>query len=99
MTILLRAAALFALLASTAVSAAPPQGSGTAWEIVADLTTEIGARLDGSQREAAAREWAVARLNRLGFKNVHIEPFTIAGFVRGAESAQLTGPFPHNRPY
>ena len=91
----LRAAALFALLASTAVSAAPPQGSGTAWDIVADLTTEIGARLDGSPREAAAREWAVARLNRLGFKNVHIEPFIILGFVRGAESAQLTGPYPH----
>ena len=97
MTNLLRAAALSALFASTAVSAAPsPQGSGTAWDIVADLTTEIGARLDGSPREAAAREWAAARLTKLGFKNVHTEPFTIPGFVRGAESAQLTGPYPHN---
>mgnify|MGYP006866153095 CR=1 FL=1 len=31
-----------------------PAGSGTAWEIVADLTTEIGQRLAGSPREAAA---------------------------------------------
>ena len=90
-----RAAALSALLLSTAANASPPQGSGVAWDIVADLTTEIGARLDGSPREAAARDWAVVRLNSLGFKNVHIEPFTIPGFVRGAESAQLTGPYPH----
>jgi hypothetical protein len=91
----LRAVALSALLASTAANAAPPQGSGTAWDIVADLTTEIGARLDGSPREAAARDWAVVRLTSLGFKNVHVEPFTIPGFVRGAESARLTGPYPH----
>ena len=96
MTNLLRAAALSALLLSTAANAAPPQGSGVAWDIVADLTTEIGARLDGSPREAAARDWAVARLTLLGFKNVQVEPFTIPGFVRGAESARLTGPYPHN---
>ena len=96
MTNLLRAAALSALVAATSAPAAPPQGSGIAWDIVADLTTEIGARLDGSPREAAARDWAVARLGRLGFKNVHAEPFTIPGFVRGAESAQLTAPYPHN---
>ncbi len=90
----LRAAALAALLLSTAATAAPPQGSGTAWDIVADLTTEIGQRLDGSPREAAARDWAVQRLTALGFKNVHIETFPILGFVRGAETAQLTGPYP-----
>ena len=95
MTILLRAAALSALVIASSVSAAPPQGSGTAWDIVADLTTEIGARLDGSPREAAAREWATARLSKLGFKNVHIEPFAITGFVRGAETASLTAPYPH----
>jgi carboxypeptidase Q len=91
----LRAAALSAMLLSTAATASPPQGSGTAWDIVADLTTEIGQRLDGSPREAAARDWAVQRLNALGFKNVHIETFPIVGFVRGAETAQLTAPYPH----
>ena len=91
----LRAAALAAFLLSTAATAAPPQGSGTAWDIVADLTTEIGQRLDGSPREAAARDWAVQRLTALGFKNVHVETFPIVGFVRGAETAQLTGPYPH----
>ena len=57
------------LLASTSPAfAAPPQGSGTAWEIVADLTTEIGPRLAGSDRELAAREWAAARLKALGVR-------------------------------
>ena len=65
-----------------------------AWDIVADLTTEIGPRLAGSPREAAARDWAVVRLKALGFQNVRVEPFTIAGWVRGAESAELTGPYP-----
>lgn len=92
---LARAAALCALPLSTTVPAAPPEGSGVAWELVADLTTEIGPRLAGSAREAAAREWAAARLTALGFKNVRIEPFTMTGFVRGAESAELTAPYPH----
>jgi carboxypeptidase Q len=90
-----RAAALTALLLNTAAQAAPPQGEGVAWEIVADLTTEIGPRLAGSKREAAARDWAVVRLKTLGFENVRIEPFTLPGWVRGAESAALTGPYPH----
>ena len=90
----LRAAALSALLAATATHAAPPEGQGVAWDITADLTTEIGQRLAGSPREAAARDWAVVRLKALGFQNVRSEPFTITGFVRGAETAQLTGPYP-----
>ena len=97
MTNLLRAAAPLALIAATATAApADTPSSSTAFDIVADLTTEIGARLDGSPREAAARDWAVTRLTTLGFSNVHIEPFTITGFVRGAETARLTGPYPHD---
>jgi carboxypeptidase Q len=65
-----------------------------AWDITAGLTTEIGPRLAGSAQEAAARDWAVARLKALGFANVHSEPFTIQGWVRGAESARLTAPYP-----
>lgn len=90
----LRAAALSALLASTAVQAAPSEASDPAWQIVADLTTEVGQRMPGSDREAVARDWAVVRLKALGFQNVRIEPFTITGFVRGAETARLTAPYP-----
>ena len=48
----------------------------------------------GSPREAAARDWAVARLGALGFGHVRAEPFTIKGFVRGAEAARIIAPFP-----
>ena len=96
MTKLTRAAALAALALSASLSAAPPEGSGTAWDIVADLTTQVGQRMPGSDREAAARDWAVARLKALGFENVRSEPFTITGFVRGAESARLTMPYVQN---
>ena len=91
MTNLLRAAAPLAFIAATATAApADTPSSSTAFDIVADLTTEIGARLDGSPREAAARDWAVTRLTALGFSYVHIEPFSITGFV--PESAYPKSP-------
>lgn len=93
---LTRAAALSALLLASAAHAGPPtEGSGVAWDITEGLTTEIGQRLAGSDREAAARDWAVVRLKALGFDNVRIEPFTFDGWVRGPESASLTAPYPH----
>ncbi|MCC6924734.1 M28 family peptidase [Novosphingobium sp.] len=89
-----RAAALSALLSATASQAAPAPDD-LAWQITEGLTTEIGARPAGSEREARARDWAVARLTALGFRNVRVEPFTVTGFVRGAETAELTAPYPH----
>ena len=56
-----------------------PDNKGLAFRIVADLTTEVGARLAATPREAAARDWAVARLKALGFANVRIEPYTMPG--------------------
>ena len=87
--------ALAFVLASPAV-AKPVEGSGVAWDITEGLTTEVGQRLAGTEREAAARDWAVARLKALGFANIRVEPFTIPGWVRGVERAQLTAPFPHD---
>lgn len=79
---------------ATPLAAQPPTaGSGVAWDITEGLTTEIGPRLAGSPQEAAARAWAVARLKALGFDNVRSEPFTIQGWVRGAEAARLTAPY------
>ncbi len=68
-------------------------GSG-AFQIVESLTTEVGQRLAGSPAEARARNWAVAKMKALGFQNVHVEPFTIQGWVRGAETAEITSPVP-----
>ena len=72
---------------------AEPKASGTAWEILADLTTQVGPRLAGSPREAAAREWAAARMKALGLANVAIETFPIKGYVRGTDKAHLTAPY------
>lgn len=89
------AAALSLVIVSMAALANPPAiGTGVAWDITEGLTTEIGPRLAGSEQEAAARDWAVARLKALGFANVRSEPFTIQGWVRGTESARLTAPYP-----
>ncbi len=65
----------------------------TAWNVVADLTTEIGPRLAGSEAEARARDWAVTRLKTLGFSNVRIEPFEIDGWERGVERGEILAPF------
>lgn len=65
-----------------------------AWDITEGLTTEIGPRLAGTEDEARARDWAVAKLTSLGFQNVRIEPFTMPVWVRGEETAQIVSPFP-----
>ncbi|MDE2595938.1 MAG: M28 family peptidase [Sphingomonadales bacterium] len=88
------ALALAALsLPCASAAAAPSPGSGTAWDLLEGLTSEIGQRMAGSEREAAARDWAVLRLKALGFANVRAEPFTIRGYVRGDDRAMLTTPY------
>ncbi|MDB5425709.1 MAG: aminopeptidase [Phenylobacterium sp.] len=66
----------------------------TGWDLVESLTTEIGPRPVGSPALARARDWGVARLKALGFANVHVEPFTTGAWSRGAESAEVVGPWP-----
>lgn len=65
-----------------------------AWNVVEGLTTEIGPRPDGSPQQARAREWAVAKLKGLGFRNVHIEPYQLDTWVRGLESGEIVSPYP-----
>lgn len=94
-------AGIAALILSSAASAQSAQsaaelarqGPDLAWSITEDLTTEIGPRMAGTEAEAAARRWAVARLKAMGFANVRDEPFDMPVWVRGAEEAWLTSPF------
>jgi len=67
---------------------------GTAWSIVESLTTEVGPRPTGSAAMIRARDWATAKLKALGFQNVRAEPFEAEAWVRGAEHAEVTAPFP-----
>ena len=65
-----------------------------AWDITEGLTTEVGQRLAATEAEARARAWAVQKLTAMGFSNVHVEPFDMPVWVRGAESAEIVSPFP-----
>ncbi|MDX2233196.1 MAG: M20/M25/M40 family metallo-hydrolase [Hyphomonadaceae bacterium] len=64
--------------------------SDLAYGIVESLTTEVGARLAGSEAEARARAWGVAQLKALGFQNVRVEPFAIPYWARTLERATVT---------
>ena len=66
-----------------------------AYDIVEGLTTEVGQRLAATEAEARARTWAVAKLKALGFHNVHIETYRMPVWLRGAETAEVIAPFPH----
>lgn len=65
----------------------------TAWDVLESLTTEVGGRPTGSPAAARARDWGLAKLTALGFENVRAEPFTVAAWARGAESAELVAPY------
>jgi len=65
-----------------------------AYEITEGLTTEVGPRLAGTEAEARARTWAVAKLKSLGFSNVRVETFDMPVWVRGEERAEIVSPFP-----
>ncbi len=72
--------------------AAPPLD--LAYEIIDGLTTEVGQRLAGTEAEARARDWGVAKLKALGFSNVRSEPYDMPVWVRGTETAEVVSPFP-----
>lgn len=102
---LLLTAALIALASPAAAVAQPPieaaalrdaalQGDTLAYQLIEDLTTEVGPRLAGTEAEARARTWAAERLRGLGFSNVRIETFDMPVWVRGEERAEILAPFP-----
>ena len=65
-----------------------------AYDIIEGMTTEVGQRLAGTEAEARARTWSVAKLKALGFKNVRIETYRMPVWVRGEERAEIVAPFP-----
>ncbi len=63
-----------------------------AYDIVEGLTTEIGPRQGGTDAEQRARNWAIAKLQALGFDNVREERFEMPTWVRGEEKAWVISP-------
>jgi hypothetical protein len=104
--LLLSAASVPALSQPTPPAPLPPVSAQTvqlreaalrddyAWDIAEGLTTEVGQRLAGTEAEARARAWAVAKLKALGFSNVRVEPFDLPTWTRGPEAVEILAPFP-----
>ncbi len=69
-------------------------GGTQGYDIIESVTTEVGPRLAGSEAEARAREWAVAKFKEIGLENVRIEEFTVPGWERGVEEAEIISPNP-----
>lgn len=70
-------------------------GSG-AYGFVESLTVRVGARLAGSPAARASHDWAQARFKELGLSNIKVEPFTVDGWERGVESAEVLTPVAHH---
>ncbi|MEX0298052.1 MAG: M28 family peptidase [Kordiimonas sp.] len=65
----------------------------TAWDLLESLTTEIGPRLGGSKKELEAVEWAIKKMEKMGFDKVYTEPVTVAKWERISESAKVIAPY------
>ena len=64
-----------------------------AWDIVEGITTEVGPRQAGTEAEARARVWSVAKLKSLGINNARIEEYQMPTWVRGDETAYVVAPY------
>lgn len=61
-------------------------------EIATSLAEEVGPRLAGSPGDKLAVDWALKKMNELGFANVHAEPVTVPVWKRGVETAEIVAP-------
>lgn len=65
--------------------------SDLGYRITESLTTEVGARLAGSEADARAVAWAQAKFRELGFDKVWTEPVTFPRWQRRSEQARVLG--------
>lgn len=70
--------------------------SPLAHDLVRSLTTEVGPRFAGSAGDAAAVDWAVRNLERLGFRNVRRMDVSVPHWVRGRAEVSIVEPFPQS---
>ena len=64
------------------------EDSGT-WEILEELVAVAPKRLAGSPGDEAARDWAVEKLESLGFDRVWVQEFKLRGWERISASATV----------
>ena len=64
-------------------------GSCSAFTLLTELTTKIGARLSGSPQAERAVSWGKKKMEELGFDNVRTESLMVPHWVRGQEEAWI----------
>ncbi|GAB3032422.1 M20/M25/M40 family metallo-hydrolase [Bowmanella dokdonensis] len=67
--------------------------SDQAYKLLESLTTEVGPRLAGSDKELEAIEWAKTKFREMGFDKVWTEPVKVKQWQRLSESAAVIAPF------
>lgn len=67
-----------------------------AYQLVEELTVEIGPRLAGSPADAKAVAWASAKFQQLGYDKVWTESFTTPFWQRGNARLEILSPFPQS---
>ncbi|QJR81264.1 M28 family peptidase [Alteromonas pelagimontana] len=67
----------------------------TAYQIIESLTTEVGARMVGTEGEARSVEWAMQKMKSLGFDKVWKEESEVTLWSRGSLKLEIAAPFPH----
>lgn len=66
--------------------------SGKAYDLLKELTSDVGPRLSGSPQAARAVEWTKARMEQFGFDRVWTESIMVPHWVRGpVEEASVIG--------
>jgi len=67
--------------------------SELAWQLVESLTTEVGARMPATDKDAEGVQWMGDKFTELGFDKVWTEAVTFPRWVRGTETARMIAPF------
>jgi Zn-dependent M28 family amino/carboxypeptidase len=74
----------------------PQPDESLAYQLVEQLTVEIGPRLAGSPADAKAVAWAVEKFKKLGYDKVWTEQFTTPYWQRGNARLEVLSPFPQS---
>ena len=70
--------------------------STLSYDLVESLTTQVGPRMMGTPGDKLSVEWAVNKMNALGFDKVWTEEVSGPQWVRGEAQARIVAPYPHN---
>ncbi len=70
--------------------------SDLSYQILESLTTEVGPRLTGTKGDELGVQWAVAKMQSLGFDKVWTEAVPYTVWHRGNIQAKIVAPFPQD---